>query len=154
MGLGKTIETIAFIAYLRTIRVMGPFLIIVPLSTYYNWRNEFKKWCPEVRLFMLRGIKERMHYNQERFKAQDFDVIITSYEGCIREMSKLRKFFFKAIVIDEAHRIKNEESILATKIRCFNSLFRMLLTGTPMQNSLRELWALLNYIFPDIFANA
>ncbi len=57
MGLGKTIETIAMIAYLRTIGVMGPFLIIVPLSTFFNWEREFAKWCPEVRLFMLRAIK-------------------------------------------------------------------------------------------------
>lgn len=79
MGLGKTIETISFIAYLRTIKIKGPFLIIVPLSTFYNWKKEFEKWCPEIRIFMLRAIKDREQENRLRFKERDFDVIITSY---------------------------------------------------------------------------
>ncbi|GME86015.1 unnamed protein product [[Candida] boidinii] len=82
-----------------------------------------------------------------------FDVVITSYEMVIREKSKLSKFRWEYIVIDEAHRIKNEESALSQIIRLFYSKNRLLITGTPLQNNLHELWALLNFILPDVFGD-
>ncbi len=81
-------------------------------------------------------------------------MIITSYESCIRAKSKLSKLFFSMMVIDEAHRIKNERTILSKHVKYIQSNFRLLLTGTPMQNTLHELWSLLNFIFPEVFTNS
>jgi len=84
---------------------------------------------------------------------QKFDILITSYELCIREKSTLKKFSWEYIIIDEAHRIKNVDSLLSQIIRTFTSRGRMLITGTPLQNNLHELWALLNFILPDVFSS-
>jgi len=84
---------------------------------------------------------------------QEFDVLITSYELCIREKSTLKKFSWEYIIIDEAHRIKNVDSLLSQIIRMFTSRGRLLITGTPLQNNLQELWALLNFILPDVFSS-
>lgn len=88
-----------------------------------------------------------------RVLTQDFDVLVTSYEMCMREKSTLRKFSWEYIIIDEAHRIKNVDSLLSQIIRTFVSRGRLLITGTPLQNNLQELWALLNFILPDVFSS-
>jgi SWI/SNF-related matrix-associated actin-dependent regulator of chromatin subfamily A member 5 len=84
---------------------------------------------------------------------QDFEVCVTSYEICLIEKSALKKFSFEYIVIDEAHRIKNVDSILSQIVRSFISRGRLLITGTPLQNNLKELFALLNFICPEIFVD-
>ncbi|KAI6975707.1 chromatin remodelling complex ATPase chain ISW1, partial [Hortaea werneckii] len=89
-----------------------------------------------------------------RLLEEKFDVCITSYEMILREKSHLKKFAWEYIIIDEAHRIKNEESSLAQIIRVFNSRNRLLITGTPLQNNLHELWALLNFLLPDVFGDS
>ncbi|KAI4199195.1 MAG: hypothetical protein LQ350_004751 [Teloschistes chrysophthalmus] len=156
MGLGKTLQTIAFLGYLRHIRgINGPHLIVVPKSTLDNWNREFTKWTPEVNLLVLQGAKEERHQLiNDRLIDEDFDVCITSYEMILREQTHLKKFAWEYIIIDEAHRIKNEESSLAQKIRIFNSRNRLLITGTPLQNNLHELWALLNFLLPDVFGDS
>ncbi|KAL9582140.1 MAG: hypothetical protein Q9212_003465 [Teloschistes hypoglaucus] len=156
MGLGKTLQTIAFLGYLRHIRgINGPHLIVVPKSTLDNWNREFTKWTPEVNLLVLQGAKEERHQLiNARLIDEDFDVCITSYEMILREQTHLKKFAWEYIIIDEAHRIKNEESSLAQKIRIFNSRNRLLITGTPLQNNLHELWALLNFLLPDVFGDS
>lgn len=85
---------------------------------------------------------------------QNFDVLITSYEMCLREKSIFKKFSWEYIIIDEAHRIKNVDSLLSQIVRAFTSRGRLLITGTPLQNNLQELWALLNFILPDVFSSA
>lgn len=156
MGLGKTLQTISFLGYLRYFRsVSGPHLVVAPKSTLDNWAREFAKWTPEVNVFVLQGDKEERHNMiQNRLLACDFDVVIASYEIIIREKAAFRKFNWQYIVIDEAHRIKNEESLLSQIIRLFHSKNRLLITGTPLQNNLHELWALLNFILPDIFGDS
>ncbi|ROV92346.1 hypothetical protein VMCG_09148 [Cytospora schulzeri] len=157
MGLGKTLQTISFLGYLRHIMgTTGPHLIMVPKSTLDNWKREFAKWTPEVNVLVLQGAKEeRQKLIQERLiDNEDFDVCITSYEMILREKSHLKKFAWEYIIIDEAHRIKNEESSLAQVIRLFNSRNRLLITGTPLQNNLHELWALLNFLLPDVFGDS
>ncbi len=156
MGLGKTLQTISFLGYLRHIMdITGPHLVIVPKSTLDNWRREFEKWTPEVNVLVLQGAKEERNVLiQDRLVDEDFDVCITSYEMILREKSHLKKFAWEYIIIDEAHRIKNEESSLAQVIRLFNSRNRLLITGTPLQNNLHELWALLNFLLPDVFGDA
>lgn len=155
MGLGKTLQTISFLGYLRYIRnIRGPHLVIVPKSTLDNWSREFAKWTPDVNTFILQGDKQtRSQLIQNKLLACDFDVCITSYEIIIREKAQFKKFDWQYIVIDEAHRIKNEESMLSQIIRVFHSRNRLLITGTPLQNNLHELWALLNFILPDVFAD-
>ncbi|KAI1336895.1 chromatin-remodeling complex ATPase-like protein [Xylariaceae sp. FL0016] len=156
MGLGKTLQTISFLGYLRHIMdITGPHLILVPKSTLDNWKREFAKWTPEVNVLVLQGAKEERHQLiNERLVDEKFDVCITSYEMVLREKSHLKKFAWEYIIIDEAHRIKNEESSLAQVIRLFNSRNRLLITGTPLQNNLHELWALLNFLLPDVFGDS
>lgn len=156
MGLGKTLQTISFLGFLRYVRgINGPHIVIVPKSTLDNWLREFNKWTPEVNVFVLQGDKEtRTGTMEDRLFTFNFDVCITSYEMVIREKAQLRKFDWQYIIVDEAHRIKNEDSTLSQIIRLFHSRSRLLITGTPLQNNLHELWALLNFILPDVFADA
>lgn len=156
MGLGKTLQTISFLGYLRhVVGIQGPHLVVVPKSTLDNWKREFNNWTPEVNVLVLQGAKEERHnLINERLVDEKFDVCITSYEMILREKSHLKKFAWQYIIIDEAHRIKNEESSLAQVIRLFSSRGRLLITGTPLQNNLHELWALLNFLLPDVFGEA
>ncbi|KAF8715643.1 hypothetical protein AX14_012523 [Amanita brunnescens Koide BX004] len=155
MGLGKTLQTISFLAYLKHYRnISGPHLIVVPKSTLQNWKREFEQWTPDFNVIVLTGTKEeRADIIANRLLPQDFEACITSYEICLIEKSALKKFSFEYIVIDEAHRIKNVDSILSQIVRSFTSRGRMLITGTPLQNNLKELFALLNFICPEIFVN-
>ncbi|WVQ73853.1 hypothetical protein IAR50_003434 [Cryptococcus sp. DSM 104548] len=156
MGLGKTLQTVSFIGYLKFhCATAGPHLIIVPKSTLDNWAREVAKWVPGFNTLVLQGSKEdRADLIAERVLTQDFDVLITSYEMCLREKSTLKRFSWEYIIIDEAHRIKNVDSLLSQIIRTFVSRGRLLITGTPLQNNLQELWALLNFILPDVFSSS
>ena len=156
MGLGKTLQTISFIGYLRFLQgISGPHLVVVPKSTLDNWKREFSRWIPEINILVLQGAKDERHdLINERLIDEKFDVCITSYEMILREKAHLKKFAWEYIIIDEAHRIKNEESSLAQIIRVFNSRNRLLITGTPLQNNLHELWALLNFLLPDVFGDS
>lgn len=156
MGLGKTLQTISLLGYLRHFRgVRGPHIIITPKLTLDNWKREFSRWTPEVNVVVLQGTKdERQDLISNTIIRCDFDVIITSYEIVIREKATFKKFDWQYIVIDEAHRIKNEQSMLSQIIRLFHLKHRLLITGTPLQNNLHELWALLNFILPDVFGDS
>ncbi|KAJ5322208.1 SNF2 family helicase/ATPase [Penicillium brevicompactum] len=156
MGLGKTLQTISFLGYLRYIcDINGPHLVVVPKSTLDNWKREFARWTPDIDVLVLQGNKdERQQIINDRLLQDEFDVCITSYEMILREKSHLKKFAWEYIIIDEAHRIKNEESSLSQIIRLFNSRNRLLITGTPLQNNLHELWALLNFLLPDVFGDS
>lgn len=156
MGLGKTLQTISFLGYLRYFKnINGPHIVITPKSTLDNWAREFARWTPDVKVLVLQGNKEeRQDLISNRLLGCDFDVVVASYEIVIREKSSFRKFDWQYIVIDEAHRIKNEESLLSQIIRLFHSKNRLLITGTPLQNNLHELWALLNFILPDVFGDS
>eukprot|EP01138_Halocafeteria_seosinensis_P010924 gb/GECG01011157.1/.p1 GENE.gb/GECG01011157.1/~~gb/GECG01011157.1/.p1 ORF type:complete len:1190 (+),score=197.09 gb/GECG01011157.1/:1-3570(+) len=156
MGLGKTIQTIALLAFLKQYRqINGPHLIIVPKSTMGNWYREFKKWCPSFRVLRLQGQKEeRKRLVTQELMSGHYEVVVTTYETVIIEKAAFRKFQWRYIIIDEAHRIKNEKSALSKEVRNLDSQNRLLLTGTPLQNNLHELWALLNFLLPDVFGDA
>lgn len=153
MGLGKTLQTISMLGYLKHYRkIPGPHLVIVPKSVVLNWLNEFKHWCPSIRTVVIMGEKvSRKKHIEEVFLAGKWDVCVTSYEMVLNERTALKKFNWRYLVVDEAHRIKNEKTRLATIVRELESANRLLLTGTPLQNNLHELWALLNFLLPDIF---
>ena len=154
-GLGKTLQTISFLAYLKHYRkVEGPHLVVVPKSTLQNWAREFERWTPDITTVVLTGTREeRAELIGSRIIPQDFNILITSYEICLIEKSALKKLSFEYIVIDEAHRIKNVDSILSQIVRSFMSRGRLLITGTPLQNNMKELFALLNFICPEIFSD-
>eukprot|EP01083_Nonionella_stella_P009331 26911_1 len=162
MGLGKTLQCIALLAYNKQYKsISGPTLIVVPKSTLYNWQKEFNSWCPSLRIFLLDGEKaERKALIDEYIlsvldeRNLDFDVAITSYEQCNIESHHLQRITWFYIVVDEAHRMKNEKAVLSQTIRSFKSAHRLLITGTPLQNNLHELWALLNFLIPEAFADA
>uniref|UniRef100_A0A6U5FZQ0 Uncharacterized protein n=1 Tax=Corethron hystrix TaxID=216773 RepID=A0A6U5FZQ0_9STRA len=161
MGLGKTLQTISLLAWLREGRgVKGPHLVIVPKSVVGNWMNELKKWCPVIRGLKLLGNKEerkrvcKLILPNESTGKFRFDVLVTSYEGILREKGTLTKISWNYLIIDEAHRIKNENSSLSKVVRLMHTKFRILITGTPLQNNLHELWALLNFLLPEVFGDA
>lgn len=156
MGLGKTLQTISFLGFLRHYRsTTGPHLILVPKTTLHNWLNEFQRWMPEVNAFIFHGLKEdRPGLVNSRLKPVDFDVCITSYEMVMLEKTQFGKIQWEYMVIDEAHRIKNESSLLSKIIRILDTKYRLLVTGTPLQNNLHELWALLNFLLPDVFGDS
>jgi len=159
MGLGKTIQTISSIAEIEDrltdeerLKRSSFYLIIVPKITLYNWENEFKRWLPSARVFMFYGTREE----REKMKARDlkegnFDVIVTTYDIVRKESYAMSKLNYDLMVIDEAHNIKNSKSVLSQVLRKLPSKHRLLLTGTPLQNNLQELWSLLNFIMPNIF---
>ena len=155
VGLGKTLQSISLLAYLREARgIDGPHMIIVPKSTVGNWMKEFHRWCPSIKAFRFMGNKEERAKIRDTHDMKEWDVCVLSYEISIIEKSWLRKTKWQYLMIDEAHRIKNENSKLSGVVREFNVAHRLLITGTPLQNNLHELWALLNFLLPDIFSTA
>jgi SNF2 family DNA or RNA helicase len=154
MGLGKTLQTISLVGYMKHFRNRArPHLVIVPKSTHQNWINEFTKWCPSIKTVALKGTAdERAELIRDTISDESkWEVLVTTYEMVLAEKGALKKINWKYIIIDEAHRIKNDESKLSVVVRTLKSENRLLITGTPLQNNLKELWALLNFLVPDIF---
>ncbi|KAL2341159.1 hypothetical protein Fmac_009099 [Flemingia macrophylla] len=156
MGLGKTLQTISLLGYLHEFRgIKGPHMVVAPKSTLGNWMNEIRRFCPVLRAIKFLGNPdERRHIREELLVAGKFDVCVTSFEMAIKEKSALRRFSWRYIIIDEAHRIKNENSLLSKTMRLYSTNYRLLITGTPLQNNLHELWSLLNFLLPEIFSSA
>ena len=155
MGLGKTIQSIALMAYLKQYKKKyGHFLVIVPKSTMPNWSRECKLWIPTLNCIILNPVKEEREETLKLIAKHKFEVVITSYEGVNICINKLKKIKWELLIIDEAHRIKNENALLSKNVRLLQSKFRLLVTGTPLQNNLHELWALLNFLLPDIFSSS
>jgi len=156
MGLGKTLQCISLLCWLREVKGHNaPYLVLAPKSTLTNWVREFKNWAPVFNVVHFHGDRdERARLIAEQLQPGEFDVCVTSYEMVIKEQLAFRKFAWRYLIIDEAHRMKNEESKLSQVLRSFDSHSRLLITGTPMQNNLHELWALLNFLLPDVFHSA
>ena len=156
MGLGKTIQTIALLAYIMEVKkVNGPFLIVVPLSTLSNWVNEASKWCPDIIKVVYKGTpNERKKIFKEEIEARQFNLLLTTYEYIMKDKSMLKKIEWVYIIVDEGHRMKNANSKFAQTLGLvYRSKNRILLTGTPLQNNLPELWALLNFLLPSVFSS-
>ncbi|CAD6216374.1 GSCOCG00004529001-RA-CDS [Cotesia congregata] len=153
MGLGKTIQTIALVTHLmEKKKVNGPFLIIVPLSTLSNWVLEFEKWAPSVVVVSYKGSPAGRRAIQSQMRSTKFNVLLTTYEYVIKDKSVLAKLQWKYMIIDEGHRMKNHHCKLTQVLNTrYIAPHRLLLTGTPLQNKLPELWALLNFLLPSIF---
>jgi len=153
MGLGKTIQTISLITYLIEKKHQhGPYLVIVPLSTLTNWNSEFEKWAPTVNRIVYKGPPNQRKNHQQQIRYGQFQVLLTTYEFIIKDRPILSKIKWLHMIVDEGHRMKNAGSKLSSTItQYYHTRFRLILTGTPLQNNLPELWALLNFVLPHIF---
>jgi SWI/SNF-related matrix-associated actin-dependent regulator of chromatin subfamily A member 5 len=135
--------------------------VLAPKSTIDNWRREFNAFCPSLRVVVFHGdVATREEMKQQLLvpgvapEDREWDVVLTTYEMANMEKTRLSKFAWEYLIVDEAHRLKNESSVLAGNIRDLVTAYRLLLTGTPLQNNLHELWALLNCLLPDVFSDS
>lgn len=153
MGLGKTIQTIALLAHLACVRGnWGPHLIVVPSSVMLNWEMEFKKWCPGFKIMTYYGSqKERKLKRIGWTKPNAFHVCITSYKLVIQDHQSFRRKKWKYLILDEAQNIKNFKSQRWQLLLNFSTEQRLLLTGTPLQNNMMELWSLMHFLMPNFF---
>jgi helicase SWR1 len=154
MGLGKTIQTIALLAHLACEHeVWGPHLVIVPTSVMLNWEMEFKKWCPGFKILTYYGTQEERKRKRLGWKSEDaWNVCITSYQLVIQDQQVFKRRRWHYMILDEAHNIKNFQSQRWQTMLTFNTRARLLLTGTPLQNNLTELWSLLYFLAPPDMA--
>ncbi|KUJ22445.1 uncharacterized protein LY89DRAFT_607028 [Mollisia scopiformis] len=150
MGLGKTIQTIALLAHLACEHeAWGPHLVIVPTSVILNWEMEFKKWCPGFKILTYYGTQEERKRKRLGWKTEDaWNVCITSYQIIIHDQQVFKRRRWHYMILDEAHNIKNFNSQRWQVMLTFNTRARLLLTGTPLQNNLNELWSLLYFLMP------
>ncbi|KAJ7270788.1 hypothetical protein O6H91_Y396400 [Diphasiastrum complanatum] len=154
MGLGKTIQTISLLAYLMENKgVTGPHIIIAPKAVLPNWAHEFATWAPSMITVVYDGrAEERKVLREEYAREGRFNVLVTHYDLIMRDRAFLKKVHWHYMVVDEGHRLKNHDCMLSrTLAGGYHMRRRLLLTGTPIQNSLQELWSLLNFLLPAIF---
>ncbi|ODQ53441.1 hypothetical protein SAICODRAFT_56349 [Saitoella complicata NRRL Y-17804] len=151
MGLGKTIQTISLLLYLACEKqIWGPHLIVVPTSVMLNWETEFKKFAPGMKVMTYYGNpNQRREKRRGWYKKDSFHVCITSYQLVIQDQQPFKRKKWQYMVLDEAHNIKNFRSQRWQTLLNFNTERRLLLTGTPLQNNLMELWSLLYFLMPN-----
>ncbi|CAN6475877.1 unnamed protein product [Victoria cruziana] len=159
MGLGKTIQVISFVCCMKEEHLGSyPVLIVAPKSTLAHWEQEFHRWAKMLNIIIYQGEKmSRLCIQKhELYSSADkvlFDAIVTNYELVLSDNSLLRKFKWSAIIIDEAHKLKNLDCKLASCLKQLDAEFRLLLTGTPLQNTLLELFALLHFLDSEEFSD-
>uniref|UniRef100_A0A915AH61 Helicase ssl-1 n=2 Tax=Parascaris univalens TaxID=6257 RepID=A0A915AH61_PARUN len=155
MGLGKTIQTIALLAHLACKEAnWGPHLIVVPTSVILNWEMELKKWCPAFKILTYFGSqKERAEKRKGWSKPNMFHVCVTSYKIVTQDIRSFKHKAWQYFILDEAQNIKNFKSQRWQTLLNIRARRRLLLTGTPLQNSLMELWSLMHFLMPAIFAS-
>lgn len=151
MGLGKTIQTIALLAHLAVDHgIWGPHLVVVPTSVMLNWEMEFKKWCPGFKIMTYYGNQEERKLKRKGWTDDNsWNVLITSYQLVLQDQQPLKRRAWHYMILDEAHNIKNFRSQRWQALLTFRTRARLLLTGTPLQNNLTELWSLLFFLMPS-----
>lgn len=157
MGLGKTFQTIATIAYLKfTVGMPGPHVVVCPKSVMGNWYREFKHWCPGLKVYKFHGSTDvRPAFIKSHLTSPlRYDVIVTTFEMVLDEINTFKKIHWQYLIVDEAHKLKNEEGRAHMALDSLNTSHRLIITGTPLQNNLKELWALLHFLAPRLFNNA
>ncbi|KIW09527.1 uncharacterized protein PV09_00402 [Verruconis gallopava] len=160
MGLGKTVQSISVMAYLaETHNVWGPFLVIAPASTLHNWQQEITKFVPSMKALPYWGTAKdrkilRKFWDRRSVvyrEDADFHVLITSYQLVVQDAQYFQKMKWQYMILDEAQAIKSSQSSRWKSLLSFHCRNRLLLTGTPIQNNMQELWALLHFIMPTLF---
>ena len=160
MGLGKTVQSISVMAYLaEKHNIWGPFLVIAPSSTLHNWQQEITRFVPNLKCLpywgnakdrkVLRKFWDRKHITYT--KDSSFHVLITSYQLVVQDTQYFSKVRWQYMILDEAQAIKSSQSSRWKSLLGFHCRNRLLLTGTPIQNNMQELWALLHFIMPSLF---
>lgn len=155
MGLGKTVQTLAMLQKLKEQRQQNDSveaqtsLLVMPTSLIYNWEMEAAKFTPSLRVFIYTGTNRDK--NVEQF--QDYDLVLTSY-GIVRlDVDILKKYYFNYVILDESQAIKNPDSNIAQAVQELNSKFRLILTGTPLENSTLDLWSQMSFINPGLLGS-
>ncbi|CAO3683059.1 unnamed protein product [Rhizopus stolonifer] len=159
MGLGKTVQSISLLAYLAEVHnIWGPFLVIAPASTLHNWQQEFTKFVPQFRALPYWGNPKdrktlRQFWSRKQLYGKDapFHIVITSYQLILTDVTYFQRVKWQYMILDEAQAIKSSSSARWKQLLSFHCRNRLLLTGTPIQNSMQELWALLHFIMPTLF---
>eukprot|EP01083_Nonionella_stella_P269873 913444_1 len=165
MGLGKTVQTISFLQFLYfRMHIRGPFLIVAPLSTIRHWKREIEEWT-ELNVVLYydpikgketRGMIRKFEFYYEspgtfRQKRVKFDILLTTYEIVMADIEELKLVQWEYLVVDEGHRLKNKATKVSLALSQMMINRRLLLSGTPIQNNVEELWTLLNFLEPQIF---
>ncbi|KAF6766320.1 DNA ATP-dependent helicase [Ephemerocybe angulata] len=160
MGLGKTVQSISLLAYLAEKHdIWGPFLVVAPASTLHNWQQELTRFVPHLKALPYWGnVKDRTTLRKFWSKKEisydqnaPFHVLITSYQLITQDQQYFQRVKWQYMILDEAQNIKNSSSVRWKTLLGFQCRNRLLLTGTPIQNSMQELWALLHFIMPSLF---
>lgn len=147
MGLGKTVQTLAFLLSQKDKKS----IVITPTSLIFNWKSEFEKFTPDIKLGIAYGTKANRHKILENYK--DYDVILTSYGTYKNDIEKYEDLDFDYCIIDEAQNIKNPDSIITKAIKTVNARVKFALTGTPVENNLMELWSIFDFVMPGYLYN-
>eukprot|EP01028_Stygiella_incarcerata_P005798 TRINITY_DN24069_c0_g1_i3.p1 TRINITY_DN24069_c0_g1~~TRINITY_DN24069_c0_g1_i3.p1 ORF type:complete len:1230 (-),score=366.03 TRINITY_DN24069_c0_g1_i3:357-3707(-) len=159
MGLGKTVQTVCFLSYLSEVKgIWGPFLIIAPTSTLHNWRQEIMRFCPHYKVLPYWGVEKERKILRQCWKPRSLyrkdaaiHVVVTSYRRVVNDEKHFQRVKWQYLILDEAHAIKSTRSQRWKTLLGFPGRNRLLLTGTPIQNNMAELWALLHFIMPTLF---
>jgi len=162
MGLGKTLQTISLITHLKEKVTHGqtcPSLVICPLSVLNSWSKEIKRWNPELNFLIMHDsdlVSRELTRQKVMANPTSYDIIVTTYEMAKNPSlsTMFQRLHFQLVVLDEGHIIKNEQAQISIAVRKMHYCSTLILTGTPLQNNLTELWALLNYLFPKFFVSS
>lgn len=161
--LGKTVQSIALLAYLSESQsVAGPHLVVASKSTVSNWMNELQRWCPSLRSLRFHGgsEEERGEFVDNYLRpvalseSRGWDILVTTYETLNLEKTCLSAIAWRVLIVDEAPRVKREASLFSQNLRLLKTVYRLLITGTALQNTLPELWALFHFVLPEVFTSS
>jgi superfamily II DNA or RNA helicase len=151
MGLGKTLQTLAFLRFIRQTQPgVGPMLIVCPTSLVFNWVAEARKFTPELKVLALQGPDRHTRFEQ----IQAHDIVVTSYALIRRDAERYRELEFDTVALDEAQHIKNRQTQNAQAVKAVRARHRIVLTGTPLENSVLDLWSIFDFLMPGYLGTA